>query len=29
MVSDSLLVADAVNLNITARLQLAGTERTP
>lgn len=29
MVSDSLLVADAVNLNIKARLQLGETERTP
>lgn len=29
MVSDSLLVADAVNLNIKARLQLFGTERSP
>lgn len=29
MVSDSLLVADEVNLNIKARLQLAGTEPAP
>jgi polyisoprenoid-binding protein YceI len=29
MVSDSALVADEINLNIKARLKLAGTERAP